>query len=67
MTFGFVGMLLKLLRGQGGGAMGGPTRTTSPWPSMSPATASTFRSELYPEYKATRPPRPRTCPRSSGA
>lgn len=51
MTFGFVGMLLKLLRGEG--KMGGPPDYVAVVIDVS-GDRETFRSELYPEYKATR-------------
>ena len=54
MTFGFVGMLFKLLRGEGN--MEAAARpTTSPSRSMSPATAARSASQLYPDYKAHAP------------
>ncbi|MBX3388964.1 MAG: DNA polymerase I [Phycisphaeraceae bacterium] len=55
MTFGFVGMLLKLLRGEG--KLGGPPDYVAVALDVS-GDKETFRSELYPEYKATRPPPP---------
>jgi DNA polymerase I len=55
MTFGFVGMLLKLLRG--GGRMGGPPDYVAVVIDVS-GDRETFRSELYPAYKATRDPAP---------
>src|SRR5262249_15023272 len=59
MTFGFVGMLLKLLRGEGKirdvpGAQADYVVVTI---DVS-GDRETFRSELYPEYKANRPPPP---------
>ncbi|MBL0869896.1 MAG: DNA polymerase I [Phycisphaerales bacterium] len=69
MTFGFVGMLLKLLRGEG---VVGKDRAGSP-AAATPGTLApdyllvaidksddrgTFRSQLYPEYKANRPDPP---------
>ncbi len=55
MTFGFTGMLLKLLRGQG--AIGGPPDYVAVAIDVSD-DRGTFRSQLYPEYKANRPPPP---------
>jgi len=54
-TFGFVGMLLKLLRGEQPGqrALGGPPDYLEVALDVS-GDRGTFRSELYPEYKATR-------------
>nr|ADI22388.1 DNA polymerase I - 3'-5' exonuclease and polymerase domains [uncultured Planctomycetales bacterium HF0500_02G17] len=51
MTFGFVGMMLKLLRGEG--QMGGPPDYVAVVIDVS-GDRGTFRSQLYPEYKATR-------------
>ncbi len=55
MTFGFVGMLLKLLRGQEKRMLeaGGPPDYVAVAIDVS-GDRETFRSELYPEYKATR-------------
>ncbi|MBM4109539.1 MAG: DNA polymerase I [Phycisphaerae bacterium] len=55
MTFGFVGMLLKLLRGQGN--LGGKPDYVAVALDVS-GDRGTFRSQLYPEYKATRPEPP---------
>jgi len=55
MTFGFVGMLLKLLRGQG--KLDGPPDYVMVALDVS-GDRGTFRSELHPEYKAQRPPPP---------
>ena len=55
MTFGFIGMLLKLLRGEG--KLGGPPDYIAVALDIS-GDKETFRSELYPEYKATRSPPP---------
>jgi DNA polymerase-1 len=55
MTFGFIGMLLKLLRGEG--KLGGPPDYVAVALDIS-GDKETFRSELYPEYKATRSPPP---------
>ncbi|MEO0483462.1 MAG: 5'-3' exonuclease H3TH domain-containing protein [Planctomycetota bacterium] len=54
-TFGFVGMLLKLLRGEQPGqqALGGPPDYLAVTLDVS-GDRGTFRSRLYPEYKATR-------------
>lgn len=51
MTFGFVGMLLKLLRGEG--KIGGRPEYVAVTLDVS-GDKETFRSELYPEYKANR-------------
>lgn len=51
MTFGFTGMLLKLLRGEG--SMGGPPEYVAVAIDVS-GDRETFRSEIYPEYKANR-------------
>ncbi|MDX2147535.1 MAG: DNA polymerase I [Planctomycetota bacterium] len=51
MTFGFVGMLLKLLRGQGN--LAGPPDFLAVALDIS-GDRETFRSEIYPEYKANR-------------
>jgi DNA polymerase-1 len=55
MTFGFVGMLLKLLRGEG--AMGGAPDFVAVALDVS-GDRGTFRSQLYEAYKAQRPPPP---------
>ncbi len=55
MTFGFVGMLLKLLRGQG--RLDGPPDYVIVTLDVS-GDRGTFRSQIHPEYKATRPPPP---------
>lgn len=58
MTFGFIGMLLKLLRGGGAvGADGGKPDYVAVTLDVS-GDRGTFRSELYPDYKAHRPPPP---------
>lgn len=73
LTFGFIGMLLKLLRGGTGAnasVPGGPaTSGVMAGPPTFIAVAldvsddrGTFRSTLYPEYKATRPPPPEDLP-----
>lgn len=51
MTFGFIGMLLKLLRGEG--ALGGKPAFVAVAIDVS-SDKETFRSEIYPEYKANR-------------
>ncbi|MBY0311267.1 MAG: DNA polymerase I [Phycisphaerales bacterium] len=51
MSFGFLGMLLKLLRGEG--ALGGPPDYVALTLDVS-GDRGTFRTQLYPEYKATR-------------
>jgi DNA polymerase I len=55
MTFGFVGMLLKLLRGEGANMQraGGRPDYIAVALDVS-GDRGTFRSEIYPEYKATR-------------
>jgi DNA polymerase-1 len=55
MTFGFVGMLLKLLRGQGN--LGGKPAYLAVALDVSGDT-ETFRSQIDPDYKAHRPPPP---------
>ncbi len=59
MTFGFVGMLLKLLRGEGAvmPALGGKPDYIAVTLDVS-GDRGTFRSEIDPEYKANRPPPP---------
>jgi DNA polymerase-1 len=59
MSFGFIGMLLKLLRGQGPNmaAAGGRPDYLAVVIDVS-GDRETFRSVLYPEYKAHRPPAP---------
>ncbi len=63
MTFGFVGMMLKLLRGEGKhmAAAGGKPDYVVVALDVSGDTG-TFRSQLYPEYKAQRPPIPEALP-----
>jgi DNA polymerase I len=51
MTFGFVGMMLKLLRGEGN--LGGAPEFVCVTLDVS-GDRETFRSELYPQYKANR-------------
>ncbi|MCC6230617.1 MAG: DNA polymerase I [Phycisphaerales bacterium] len=55
MTFGFIGMLLKLLRGEG--KVGGKPAYVALVLDVS-GDRGTFRSQLYPDYKAHRPPPP---------
>lgn len=59
MTFGFVGMLLKLLRGEGKvmASSGGKPDYVAVALDVS-GDRGTFRSQLDPEYKAHRPPPP---------
>ncbi len=57
MTFGFVGMLLKLLRGEGHAGDEGRPELVAVALDVS-GDRGTFRSQIYPEYKATRPPTP---------
>ena len=63
MTFGFVGMLLKLLRGEGKAmaAAGGRPDYIAVTLDVS-GDRGTFRSELYKEYKAHRPEMPEAMP-----
>lgn len=55
MSFGFLGMVLKLLRGEG--KMSGPPSHVAVVLDVS-GDRETFRSTLYPDYKAHRPPPP---------
>ena len=55
MSFGFIGMLLKLLRGEG--KLGGKPEYVAVTLDVS-GDRGTFRSQLYPDYKAHRPPPP---------
>ncbi|MBX9737751.1 MAG: DNA polymerase I [Phycisphaerales bacterium] len=55
MSFGFIGMMLKLLRGEGN--IGGPPSHIVMTIDKS-GDRETFRSELYPQYKANRTPAP---------
>ncbi|MBY0263312.1 MAG: hypothetical protein K2Q20_13270, partial [Phycisphaerales bacterium] len=58
MSFGFLGMLLRLLRGQGKiGESGGRADFIAVALDVS-GDRGTFRSQLYPDYKAHRPPPP---------
>ena len=57
MTFGFIGMLLKLLKGEGGGGKIGENGGGADMVAVAldvGGDKETFRSELYPQYKATR-------------
>ena len=54
LTFGFVGMLLKLLRGEGEHLQGDGAPTHIAVALDVSGDKGTFRSELYPEYKANR-------------
>ncbi|MFN0132426.1 MAG: DNA polymerase I [Phycisphaerales bacterium] len=72
MTFGFIGMLLKLLRGDGKHMAGEPGKPPGPEAVGVPEYVAvtidvsgdrgTFRSQLYPEYKAHRPEIPEAMP-----
>ncbi|TVS02422.1 MAG: DNA polymerase I [Phycisphaerales bacterium] len=63
LTFGFVGLLLKLLRGEGLAADGPNSRPDYLAVALDVSgDRGTFRSQLYPEYKATRPPPPEDLP-----
>lgn len=55
MSFGFLGMLLKLLRGEG--KIGGKPDFVAVTLDVS-GDRGTFRTELYEQYKANRPPPP---------
>jgi len=55
MTFGFLGMMLKLLRGQG--RLGGKPGYVAVALDVG-GDQGTFRSQIYPDYKAHRPPPP---------
>lgn len=72
MTFGFVGMLLKLLRGDGKHMAGEPGKPPAP-ESIGPpdyvavtidvsGDRGTFRSQIFPDYKAHRPDIPESMP-----
>ena len=56
MTFGFVGMLLKLLKGEGRNLKRAGVPTHLAVVLDVSGDRGTFRSQLYPEYKATRKP-----------
>ncbi|MBC7773012.1 MAG: hypothetical protein H7210_10990, partial [Pyrinomonadaceae bacterium] len=58
MTFGFVGMLLKLLRGEGKISREGGRADYIVVALDVSGDTETFRSTLYPDYKANRPPPP---------
>ncbi len=62
LTFGFIGMLLKLLRGEGTVGIGGGTPDYIAVTLDVSGDRGTFRSQLYPAYKATRPPPPEDLP-----
>jgi DNA polymerase-1 len=62
LTFGFVGMLLKLLRKEGAGLQGAGEPTHVAVALDVSGDRGTFRSELYPEYKATRSEAPDDLP-----
>ncbi len=63
LTFGFVGLLLKLLRGEGLAADGPNSRPDYLAVALDVSgDRGTFRSQLFPEYKATRPPPPEDLP-----
>ncbi len=55
LTFGFVGMLLKLLREDGKIAEHGSHADYIALALDVSGDRGTFRSQIYPEYKATRP------------
>jgi DNA polymerase-1 len=55
MSFGFIGMLFKLLRGEGN--LGGSPDYIAVTLDVS-GDRGTFRSQIYPEYKAQRPEPP---------
>ncbi|MBK9187749.1 MAG: DNA polymerase I [Phycisphaerales bacterium] len=58
MTFGFVGMLLKLLRGEGKN-LGGELKPDYLAVALDVSgDRGTFRSQIYPDYKANRPEPP---------
>jgi len=63
LTFGFVGMLLKLLKGEGQHltSAGTPADFLAVAIDKSSDTG-TFRSAIYPDYKAHRPPPPEDLP-----
>jgi len=60
LTYGFTGMLLKLLRGEEKHMEGPPDYLVVALDVS--GDRGTFRSEIYPEYKATRPPPPEDLP-----
>lgn len=63
LTFGFVGMLLKLLRGQAGGAKLVGERPDYLAVAIDVSgDLETIRSEIDPQYKANRPPPPEDLP-----
>jgi len=64
LTFGFVGMLLKILRGEGKAGDGAKGRPDMLAVALDVSgDRGTFRSTIYPQYKATRPPPPEDLPR----
>ncbi len=58
MTFGFVGMMLKLLKGEGANLTGDVRPEYVALALDVGGDQGTFRSQLYPEYKAHRDPPP---------
>ncbi|MFZ4574957.1 MAG: DNA polymerase I [Phycisphaerales bacterium] len=58
MTFGFVGMLLKLLKGDGANLSGDARAEYVALALDVGGDHGTFRSQIYPEYKAHRDPPP---------
>ncbi|MCC6320386.1 MAG: DNA polymerase I [Phycisphaerales bacterium] len=62
LTFGFIGMLLKLLRAEGKVGVEGAKPDYIAVTLDVSGDRGTFRSRLYPEYKATRPPPPEDLP-----
>ncbi len=61
LTFGFIGMLLKLLRGEG--KIGGRDGASHVAVALDVSgDRGTFRSRIFPDYKATRPPPPEDLP-----
>ncbi|MBN4052781.1 hypothetical protein JYU07_00715, partial [Roseiflexus sp. AH-315-K22] len=56
LTFGFVGMLLKLLRGEEPNQGGKPDYVAVALDVS--GDRGTFRTQIYPQYKANRPPPP---------
>jgi len=58
MTFGFIGMLLKLLRAQEPGLLAAGRPDYLAVTIDVSDDRGTFRSDLYPDYKANRPPPP---------
>jgi DNA polymerase-1 len=63
MSFGFVGMLLKLLRGESPNMARGGGKPDYVVVALDVSgDRETFRSEIYPDYKAQRPPIPESLP-----